>query len=250
MEAFIGRTRASLISSCRLCSACRSRIISSRLVRLNARCDMAQRRLKGNIAAPGEQAQPLQGFYADLLENPVHSAQNRTRSQPAPLPPDDLSMNEKDERLRRARVVFGSRLAGPREREDQLRRESTTIAGVIVPPRPSEPDNCCMSGCVNCVWDRYRDELEDWAAASAEARVKLQSQSGEQVTEEIGTAPATPLHAAVNKDDDGGRRDTNWTASEDSSADLFSDIPVGIREFMRMEKKLKQRHQQERVLEG
>ncbi|KAJ6781423.1 hypothetical protein PWT90_02261 [Aphanocladium album] len=49
----------------------------------------------------------------------------------------------------RARVIFGSRLLGPAERADRAagrQAKSTTIAGVLVPPRPEEPDNCCMSG--------------------------------------------------------------------------------------------------------
>jgi hypothetical protein len=43
-------------------------------------------------------------------------------------------------------------------------------------------------------------------------------------------------------DDDGGGSETNWdTGFDDADKDkLFDDIPVGIREFMRTEKKLKQ----------
>ena len=46
-------------------------------------------------------------------------------------------------------------------------------------------------------------------------------------------------------DDDGGGSSTNWDLGPPPSAqpagetDLFKDIPVGIREFMRTEKRLK-----------
>ena len=40
--------------------------------------------------------------------------------------------------------------------------DSRTIAGVKVPNRPKEPDNCCMSGCVNCVWEYYNEDLRHW----------------------------------------------------------------------------------------
>ncbi len=164
------------------------------------------------------------------------------------------SKSDDEERVRKARVVFGSRLAGPAERRDERARASTIIAGVLVPPRPSEPDNCCMSGCVNCVWDRYRDELEEWAARSSEARAKLAAHrasghalGGMTVDSDVLNRPGTSM------DDDGGGSETNWTHSLGSpreGTDLFEGIPVGIREFMRTEKMLKERHKQETASRG
>lgn len=93
-----------------------------------------------------------------------------------------------------------------------------------------------MSGCVNCVWDRYRDELEDWAAASAEARQKLKAQRA--------AANAAASEAATSMDDDGGGSETNW--EEDTGGkDLFEGVPVGIREFMKIEKRLKEQHKKQ-----
>lgn len=155
-------------------------------------------------------------------------------------------------------MVFGSRLAGPVERRRELDLASTKIAGIMVPPRPEEPDNCCMSGCVNCVWDRYRDELEEWATASAQARSVLEKQrSREQSARERERGPKStgsqadmPTHVASSMDDDGGGSETLWTGNEDGSLlgagggqgqDLFAGVPVGIREFMRTEKKLKEK---------
>ncbi|OOF91279.1 hypothetical protein ASPCADRAFT_211111 [Aspergillus carbonarius ITEM 5010] len=110
------------------------------------------------------------------------------------------------------------------------------------PPRPEEPDNCCMSGCVHCVWDDFRDELEDWASRLEQAKAKGVTKSG--ATDMRHTPRAEVATASTSMDDDGGGSETNWSVPK-SGDDLFADIPVGIREFMKTEKKLKQRHQQE-----
>ena len=91
-----------------------------------------------------------------------------------------------------------------------------------------------MSGCVNCVWDNYRDEIEEWAAKSREAKTNLRTQSA---------------NLAQSMDDDGGGSETNWNlntlGNSDIEEDLFEGIPVGIREFMRVEKRLKDQHARE-----
>ena len=170
----------------------------------------------------------FEGYVADKLDAPLYSVRPQTRTRPQPPPPDELPKTEKEETLAKARVVFGSRLAGPVERREQIHKLSTNVAGILVPPKPEEPDNCCMSGCVNCVWDRYRDELEEWAEQSAKARAKLSTQkpSGQQ---------------GGTMDDDGGGSQAIWDPLG-AGGDLFADIPVGIREFMKTEKRLKERH--------
>ncbi|KAG6361712.1 hypothetical protein INS49_009940 [Diaporthe citri] len=173
----------------------------------------------------------------------------------------------------KAKVIFGSRLAGPAERAEQLaklRAKSTVIAGVVVPPKPEEPDNCCMSGCVNCVWDRYRDEMEDWALADAEATRKLAAEreadagtgagAGVSADADANSAKRPPTtsgtdHIAVSMDDNGAGSDTNWDTPPASSSpkiakdfwddDLYKNVPVGIREFMKQEKRLKEKHSRE-----
>lgn len=114
------------------------------------------------------QALPLLGYYADIVSSP-------TLSQPSgstPTPADKAKTKAKEDR---ARVIFGSRLAGSGyERGSSDTPDATwrTINGVPVPPRPSEPDNCCMSGCVHCVWDDYRDEVEGRNAEERSCRVQ------------------------------------------------------------------------------
>lgn len=193
----------------------------------------------------------LHGYYADLLDAPLHSVQHATRTAPEPPPTDNLPLTQREETLAKARVVFGSRLAGPEERAKELEGRSQWIAGVLVPPKPDEPDNCCMSGCVNCVWELYREELEEWAAKSTEAKQKMiEQRTSGQATGMMAQEGGMPRHAVVSMDDDGGGSETNWSTAPETevfegaegSVDPLAGIPVGIREFMKTEKKLKAKH--------
>ncbi|KAI9804852.1 MAG: hypothetical protein M1825_001221 [Sarcosagium campestre] len=218
-----------------------------------------QIRHRSTVSNGDHQTTPHRGYYQLLLDQAGTSHSSRgstataaTNINTVPPPPPPASPESK------ARVVFGSRLAGPAERRAELASQSINVAGVLVPPRPLEPDNCCMSGCVNCVWDRYRDEIEEWAARSAEARTRLtrQRQAG-QTSGMMGVDEGTPAHVATSMDDDGGGSEAMWAsalapenldgagaAAVPSAAadDLFEGIPVGIREFMRTEKRLKEMH--------
>lgn len=163
-----------------------------------------------------------------------------------------------------------------------------------------------MSGCVNCVWDLYRDEMEAWATATAEAEQRLAAQDaglgeegvvavtgaveaaggsqqnssvsgftstaaeGVKGTELGGTAHSVvDQRGAVSMDDDGGGSSSNWdfgTAQSPATGaagasgtktststvtdttwndDLYKNVPVGIREFMKQEKRLKEKHARE-----
>ncbi|QLG74963.1 hypothetical protein HG535_0H02900 [Zygotorulaspora mrakii] len=64
----------------------------------------------------------------------------------------------------RMTTVFGGRIKGesPQSTSRILAGGSKVIAGVSVPSKPEEPDNCCMSGCVNCVWEIFNEDLREW----------------------------------------------------------------------------------------
>jgi hypothetical protein len=177
----------------------------------------------------------------EMLKKSRPEVQPLTETAPEPPPPEPRPKTQKEETLEKARIVFGSKLAGPAERRKEIDAASKIIAGVTVPPKPEEPDNCCMSGCVNCVWDLYRDDMEEWAEKSAQARAANQAQRNEGVgSGQMVAGGGVPSHVATSMDDDGGGSETNWDmdAGNDTSS-LFDDIPVGIREFMKTEKKLK-----------
>jgi len=199
-----------------------------------------------------EQVNPLGDYYESLLSQPLPLVTSATR-QPTTPSPTSLPKTDKEETLLKARVVFGSRLVGPAERRSEIEKKSTLIAGVLVPPRPEEPDNCCMSGCVNCVWDRYRDELEEWSTARRAADVNLRKEKGLEKGRSrrrrvgtglmLGEGEKGAQHTMTSMDDDGGGSETNWGI--DMDADLFKGIPVGILEFMKQEKRLKEKHARE-----
>lgn len=144
-------------------------------------------------------------------------------------------------------IVFGTRLAGPgrssRYNPGEIPPEAQwkTVNGVAIPPRPEEPDNCCMSGCVHCVWDDFRDEMEEWAGRVTQAKAK----GGPlKATADMRATPRAEVgSASQSMDDDGGGSDTAWTGPPQED-DLFGNIPVGIKEFMKTEKKLRTKRQQ------
>jgi len=91
--------------------------------------------------------------------------------------------------------------------------------------------------------------LEEWAAARKEAEVALAKERGVEKSKKRRRKSITEIdmgavHTVVSMDDDGGGSETNWTPGE-ADGDLFRDIPVGIREFMKQERRLKEKHKLE-----
>ena len=64
----------------------------------------------------------------------------------------------------------------------------------------------------------------------------------------LGEGEKGAAHTLVSMDDDGGGSESNWGTgleTEFTSEDLFKGVPVGIREFMKQEKRLKEKHARE-----
>lgn len=205
--------------------------------------------------ANNNQVRPIQiqGYYADALDAPLRSVEQKDKPPADPSPEDSIPLTDKEKTLAKAKVVFGDRNSAAEERRAMWESKSQLIAGVLVPPKPEEPDNCCMSGCVNCVWELFREDLEEYAAKSKEAKQKMtELRTKGQATGMMAQEAGMPNHTAISMDDDGGGSETNWasapsldsTSADDGDVDLdpLAGIPIGIREFMKTEKKLKQKH--------
>ncbi|KAI4138783.1 MAG: hypothetical protein L6R39_006612 [Caloplaca ligustica] len=112
-----------------------------------------------------------------------------------------------------------------------------------------------MSGCVNCVWDAYREEVEAWAARRR-AAAKLAQGGGEE--EEMERKKARELRGRGRRmvGGSGSAAGGNGSIGDvdepvgsgvelDDERSLFEGVPVGIREFMATEKKLRERKEKE-----
>ena len=192
--------------------------------------------------------------FANLLDQTKSSL-----SDPSPTPSSESSTTITETQpisvQERAQAVFGSRHLSPgdrgyEERQQLKKQKSTLVAGILIPPEPEEPDNCCMSGCVNCVWERYREEMEEWSTKKKEAGELLKAEGLKE------SEPSSSSSESVSMDEDGGGSEANWGAGDAKIAkdmwdeDVFKGVPMGIREFMKQEKRLKERHERERAATG
>lgn len=192
-----------------------------------------------------KQANPIGDYYASLLEFSTPEIASKPPTTVSPSEQPTISRNSTDSE---PAILFSSRLSSPLERRSEIRKRSTLVAGILVPPKPDEPDNCCMSGCVNCVWDRYGDELEEWAAARKEADHLLRKDKAFE-----NERKRRKQHGGLTGLGEGTQRpEGNWGTgleTEFTSEELFKDVPVGIREFMKQEKRLKEKHAREATTE-
>lgn len=102
-----------------------------------------------------------------------------------------------------------------------------------------------MSGCVNCVWDAYREEVEEWARGRrrrdgdwGERRGRAMGGEGGRVRV-IGVGDGSDEGGVGDLDGVGGMDLTGM--DDDDGGGLFEGVPVGIREFMSTEKRLRER---------
>ncbi|KAK6539822.1 hypothetical protein TWF694_008670 [Orbilia ellipsospora] len=187
------------------------------------------------------QAFPLSGFYQLLIAHPQIPSEHPAYYPPRPkkgIVEAALGTNERDshnDAPTSAQLVFGSNLVGPRRKNDE-KAHTMMIAGVRVPPKPQEPDNCCMSGCVNCVWDLFREDLEEWAIANAKAEKAIRLQNTKRPKDGDGVAGANGLGSEEVNDDD---IDSEKATIDTSMWKGLEDIPIGIRVFMDTEKLIK-----------
>ncbi|KAL8682117.1 MAG: hypothetical protein Q9186_001822 [Xanthomendoza sp. 1 TL-2023] len=174
-------------------------------------------------------------YYSLLLAQPLPSTAP-TSSPPLSTPHPTSVPPLVKQPSRDPSILFGTPLAGP----SAARRRAGYDDSPGGLERPREPDNCCMSGCVNCVWDAYREEVEAWAARRRESMVV---RLGDEESEEKKKAQEMRGRGKRMIGPSGG--DGEASRGGDDEGALFEGIPVGIREFMRTEKRLQEKREKE-----
>ena len=105
-----------------------------------------------------------------------------------------------------------------------------------------------MSGCVNCVWDLYREEMEEWAARQRKAHAGFVAGEADKARKMRGRGKRkegdVQGEGGVGDSDDGGIG--GYEGMDVVQEGLFEGVPVGIREFMNTEKRLRERREAHR----
>lgn len=176
-------------------------------------------------------------YYYDLvLLQPKYSNTDEAKSFVF-----DGNTDSTQDTLKRASKVFGELGSREKKRMEALKK-SRTIAGVKVPGRPEEPTNCCMSGCVNCVWELYKDEIEEWRAQRNEAKQALLT---------THTKDPWPVDFGPEPSDRGSSHMSAAEARAETTDESWeSDVDISIRVFVETEKKLRKKRQQKSKEKG
>lgn len=168
-------------------------------------------------AGDTRQAIPLTGYYSLVLAGAESSTPPRGSSL-VPMRPASVS-------------TFTP--------EDDAKKAPAIVNGVLLSSRPEEPDNCCMSGCVHCVWDIYREELEAWSVAQKSAMAQVHQKDNETADTSMKSRESEISGNAIDQRESTDAGHVQQSAGQIDEK-LLEDIPVGIREFMKQEKRLQQ----------
>ncbi|ODV93578.1 hypothetical protein PACTADRAFT_77118 [Pachysolen tannophilus NRRL Y-2460] len=134
-------------------------------------------------------------------------------------------------------------------RMDTSNRDITkVIGGVSVPKKPIEPDNCCGSGCVNCVWLLYNDDFQEWKQLTRKACENLMKQKKEPFEKWPLNFDPPPKYLDLKFiPNEYKTNDNNHLKIEDTETNAaeIRDIPVAISVFTDLEKRIKNRKNEE-----
>lgn len=157
----------------------------------------------------------------------------RTRWEPHRCVFDPLKDGSPPEETmqQRARRVFGS-IASREESRKEALSKAITVAGITIPGKPEEPTNCCMSGCIDCVWELYKDEFQHWHEQVLLARAKLLEPKNRHIPwpAELGPEPSQRPS-----------RKGQETIRDDFKVE--DGLDEGLRVFIATEKRLKSRRE-------
>ena len=81
------------------------------------------------------------------------------------------------------------------------------------------------------MWERYREEMDEWVAARVAARAATKRGGAMGKRSERDSAMQVGEVGGIGQKEE----------EEEKEEALYKDVPVGIREFMKHEKRLKER---------
>ncbi|GHJ90279.1 hypothetical protein NliqN6_6681 [Naganishia liquefaciens] len=128
------------------------------------------------------------------------------------------------------------------------RSEEIRVAGVVIPPKPHPPgsDECCMSGCVNCVYTLYADDLLAYNESISHALSALRAFNIPK------TEWPTEVRAFADKGQTGDASAAAFGSKREEKAgtvtretimrDVLEDVDPALRAFLELENKIKARH--------
>ncbi|WWC68132.1 uncharacterized protein I206_102054 [Kwoniella pini CBS 10737] len=105
----------------------------------------------------------------------------------------------------------------------QIKNNEIIMKGIIIPPKPIPPgeEECCMSGCVNCVYTIYADDLEIYNLALESAKQALKNDN----------IPQNEWPIEIR----------DKTNSEDVKGQIEHDVDPVMNAFLALENKLKKK---------
>lgn len=141
-------------------------------------------------------------YFYDLASSQPHSDHSDKAAAKSMV--FDPKLNAPTESMEeRVAKVFGS-LGSREESRKEAQAKAVTVLGIKIPARPEEPTNCCGSGCINCVWELYKDEVDDWRQLRKKAQSMLMKPENKSVKwpKELGPEPTNRGKATVDTQDD------------------------------------------------
>lgn len=182
------------------------------------------------LATPKNSGQPIEALL--MTKRELEKLRKRTKTTfEGNYTRDNRSAEEKIAK------VFGTRIKGEtRQSSSRITRgKPKTIAGVLVPARPDEPDNCCMSGCINCVWELFNEDVKEWNEKRKKAAQSLRKKGGRWP--ENFDAPVLML-AEENLPESLTKKKVDVKSTEEEA---WGGVPVSIRVFAELERKMKEK---------
>lgn len=133
-----------------------------------------------------------------------------------------------------------------RRAESESSTPKHTIRGISIPLKPPPPgaEDCCMSGCARCVYDLYKEDLEEYQESLTSVRSKLLEigvGSEEWNVDWLGKMPTGGSGGGAASDD----LSHEDKADEEVDA-VIAGLDPSMKAFLEMERKMKRKQKEKK----